>query len=93
MLRLIAVALIAVSAPAMASTWTDADYKNMETPIDDRERPVFENSIMCDKQPKDGREFYKSRGVPAFFVVSSDGSISRIWGPYAERVAIDYCDQ
>jgi hypothetical protein len=93
MWKLLAVALVAVSSPVMASTWTDADYEKMETPIDDRERLMFENSTLCDKQPKDGREFYKSRGVPAFFVVDSDGTISRIWGPYAERVAIDYCDQ
>lgn len=93
MRTLIAAALVALSSSAMASTWTPQDYENMETPIDDRERPMFEASIFCDKQPKDGREFYKNGKVPALFVVYDDGAIKRLWGPYAERVAIDYCDQ
>lgn len=89
---LLVASLIAVSAQTFASTWTDEDYANMETPIDDRDRKMFEVSVLCPAQPKDGREFYKSKDFFAFFVVKPDGQVFRIWGPYAERVSIDYCD-
>jgi hypothetical protein len=93
MFRLLLAAGLLTTSPASASTWTDEDYANMETPIDDRDRKMFEESVFCSSQPKDGREFYKSTDSFAFFVVKTDGQVFRIWGPYAERVSIDFCDE
>jgi hypothetical protein len=93
MKTLLAASLLAFSTQAFASTWTDDDYATMETPIDDRDRKLFEESVFCSSQPKDGREFYKNKDFFAFFVVKPDGQVFRIWGPYSERVSMDYCDE
>ena len=92
LLAFIALAILPLST-ASADTWTKEDYsyENTHTVPTVIEVGWYRDAVECALQPPNGLRVFVNADNLAFFELNERGEVHRIWGPWAQRVSIDYC--
>lgn len=80
-----------IASSAYASTWNEEDYANNETPVTAKDRLIFQAARECAKPSTTLGKFFANDEAFAFFRVTKDKTVYRLWGPAAERAFIDRC--
>lgn len=82
---------VLIASSAFASTWNAEDYEKNEIPVTSTDQLLFQAARECSKPSETLGKFFANDEAFAFFRVTKDGKVFRLWGPSAERAYIDRC--